>query len=115
MSGFYTATASWLSVKLDGKYAIRRTLFMFRTDCCMLMQKVTFSVGNEQGTENHEVCGSYQGLNGQSSLGQIGAITCSRFLIGTFVTFDIEVHPAASTSNPAGLVRVSVLGFKLLF
>ena len=112
--GFYSKTNSWLSVDLEEKYAIRRTLFMIRPDCCMTLQKVTSLVGNESGTQSHEVCGTYEGASGQSIQGQIGAITCSRLLVGSHVTFDLEITAIAAIANlPAGLVRVAVFGLKL--
>ena len=114
--GFYFKSNSWLSVDLEEKYAIKRTIFMMRTDCCMTMKKVTVLVGNESGTQNHNVCGSYEGVGagGQAVLGEIGAITCSRLLAGTHVTFDLEITDAGSASGEAaGLVRAAVFGYKL--
>ena len=89
---------------------------MFRSDCCVSVEKVSVLVGHESGTKNHQLCGSYQGANGQTHLGQLGAVTCLKIVTGDHVSFDIKVSETALTSDqPAGITRVAIFGFKISF
>ena len=99
-------------MNLEDKYAIKNSIFMMGGDCCKNIKSVTVSVGHNEGTNDHLFCGSYTGVRGQTNGGQVGAVTCPSLLVGTHVTFDLDVSTA---DKPAALIQVAIFGFKLPF